>query len=165
MSKSVFLTGASGFVGGATLCRLVAENYTVIAALRDGANLPKHQIATVKIDSIDGATTWQGSLAGVDTVIHSAARVHVMNDTETDPLAAFRRVNVEGTLNLARHAVAAGVRRFILSVQSRLTAKVFREVLPIHRGTLPRPWILTGSPRWRPSNSFVILRLRREWRL
>jgi Nucleoside-diphosphate-sugar epimerases len=139
MSKSVFLTGASGFVGGATLCRLVAENYTVIAALRDGANLPKHQIATVKIDSIDGATTWQGSLAGVDTVIHSAARVHVMNDTETDPLAAFRRVNVEGTLNLARHAVAAGVRRFIFISSIKVNGESISRSTAYSPGDTPAP--------------------------
>jgi UDP-glucose 4-epimerase len=36
-----------------------------------------------------------------------------MNDTESDPLSAFRTVNVEGTLNLARQAAAAGVQRFI----------------------------------------------------
>jgi UDP-glucose 4-epimerase len=113
MSKSVFLTGATGFVGGATLSRLVAKNYTVIAALRKGANVLGNHVAKIHVDNIDGATDWQKSLVGVDVVIHSAARVHVMNDAEADPLAAFRRVNVEGTLNLARHAAAAGVRRFI----------------------------------------------------
>lgn len=113
MSKSVFLTGATGFVGGATLSGLVAKNYTVIAALRNGTNIREDNVAKVHVENIDGSTAWRESLAGVDVVIHSAARVHVMNDTEADPLSAFRRVNVEGTLNLARHAVAAGVRRFI----------------------------------------------------
>lgn len=56
---------------------------------------------------------WQTALAGVDVVVHCAARVHVMDDHEADPLAAFRRVNVDGTVNLARQAVAAGVRRFV----------------------------------------------------
>jgi len=36
-----------------------------------------------------------------------------MNDSAQDPLAEFRRVNVDGTLNLARQAMAAGVKRFI----------------------------------------------------
>lgn len=48
-------------------------------------------------------------------VIHGAARVHVMNDQSSNPLAEFRKVNVEGTLNLARQAAAAGVRRFIFA--------------------------------------------------
>ncbi|VVQ25311.1 N-acetyl-alpha-D-glucosaminyl-diphospho-ditrans, octacis-undecaprenol 4-epimerase [Pseudomonas fluorescens] len=113
MSKTVFLTGATGFVGGATLKCLVAGNYTVIAALRNGSQLLQSKVSTIHVDSIDGATSWDNGLTGVDVVIHAAARVHVMNDTETDPLAAFRRVNVEGTVNLARQAASAGVRRFV----------------------------------------------------
>ncbi|MNM64497.1 GDP-6-deoxy-D-mannose reductase [compost metagenome] len=113
MSKTVFLTGATGFVGGATLRCLIARNYTVIAALRNGSQLLQSKVSTIHVDSIDGATSWKNGLTGVDVVIHAAARVHVMNDTETDPLAAFRRVNVEGTVNLARQAASAGVRRFV----------------------------------------------------
>ncbi|KQN47104.1 NAD-dependent dehydratase [Pseudomonas sp. Leaf48] len=113
MSKNVFLTGATGFVGGATLRCLLARNYTVIVALRNGSQLLHNQVSTIHVDSIDGATSWKNGLIGVDIVIHTAARVHVMNDADIDPLAAFRRVNVEGTVNLARQAASAGVRRFI----------------------------------------------------
>lgn len=49
----------------------------------------------------------------MDAVIHLAARVHVMNDLADNPLAEFRKVNTAGTLNLARQAVSAGVKRFI----------------------------------------------------
>ena len=49
----------------------------------------------------------------VSAVIHLAARVHVMHDTSADPLTAFRAVNVDGTLNLARQSAAAGVKRFV----------------------------------------------------
>ncbi|WP_212625323.1 SDR family oxidoreductase [Pseudomonas sp. PP3] len=113
MSQSIFLTGATGFVGGAILKRLVAEKYTVVAALRNGPQLLEDNIKIVHVESFDDATSWEDSLDGVDVVIHAAARVHVMNDAEADPLGAFRRVNVEGTLNLARHALKAGVRRFV----------------------------------------------------
>lgn len=113
MSQSIFLTGATGFVGGAILKRLVAEKYTVVAALRNGPQLLEDNVKIVHVESFDDATSWKDSLDGVDVVIHAAARVHVMNDVEADPLGAFRRVNVEGTLNLARHALKAGVRRFV----------------------------------------------------
>jgi nucleoside-diphosphate-sugar epimerase len=46
-------------------------------------------------------------------VVHAAARVHVMADTVSDPLAAFRRVNVQGTLRLAAQAAQAGAQRFV----------------------------------------------------
>jgi len=62
-----------------------------------------------RADSAD----WGKVLFGITTVVHLAARVHVMHDTEADPLMAFRVVNVEGTLNLTRQAAAAGVKRFV----------------------------------------------------
>ena len=58
-------------------------------------------------------TDWSASLQGATAVVHCAARVHVLRESVIDPLAVFRRVNVAGTLNLARQAVAAGVRRFV----------------------------------------------------
>ena len=67
----------------------------------------------VQVSDLTNATDWTDALQGVDVVIHSAARVHVMNDLSTDPLAEFRKVNVDGTLALARQAVAAGVKRFV----------------------------------------------------
>ncbi len=48
-----------------------------------------------------------------NVLVHLAARVHFMNDKELDPLAAFRAVNVQGSLNLARQAAQAGVKRFV----------------------------------------------------
>lgn len=56
---------------------------------------------------------WIPLLDEVDTVVHLAARVHVMQETESDPLKAFREVNVQSTLNLARQAAQEGVRRFV----------------------------------------------------
>jgi len=65
------------------------------------------------VGEIDGTTDWREALHGVHAVVHLAARVHVMRDVAADPLAQYRAVNVDGTLNLARQAAAAGVRRFV----------------------------------------------------
>jgi len=65
------------------------------------------------VDGIDAETDWRGSMSDGDVVIHLAARVHIMNDDSTDPLSEFRKVNTEGTLNLARQASESGVKRFI----------------------------------------------------
>jgi len=112
MSQSVFLTGATGFVGSAVMRRLVADGFSVTAAVRNEADLVAHGVRIAHFDSFETAD-WGEQLWGVDSVVHCAARVHVMNDTESDPLAAFRKVNVEGTLHLARQAAEAGVRRFV----------------------------------------------------
>ena len=52
-------------------------------------------------------------LREVDVLIHLAARVHIMNDLESDPFSKFNQSNVQGTLMLAKQASKAGVKRFI----------------------------------------------------
>ena len=59
----------------------------------------------------------------MDVVIHTAARVHIMNDSAIDPLSEFRRVNIEGTLNLARQAAKAGVKRFVFISSVRVNGE------------------------------------------
>jgi len=111
----VLLTGATGFVGRAVLGRLAAsEDLEPVAAIRGHAlsDCPA-RVTTVQTAGLDSDADWSQALDRVEAVIHSAARVHVMNDTESDPLVAFRKVNVEGTLNLARQAAGQGVRRFV----------------------------------------------------
>lgn len=92
-------------------------------------SLTAERVESEIVGNIDSFTRWEGAVSGVDTVIHLAARVHMMNDTSTDPLAEFRRVNTEGTLNLARQAAEAGVRRFIFlsSVKVNGETGFFRE--------------------------------------
>ena len=65
------------------------------------------------IDPLGPDTPWCHALTGVDTVIHLAARVHVMLENAEDPLQEFRLVNTEGTARLAREAAKAGVKRFL----------------------------------------------------
>lgn len=114
MAQSVLVTGATGFVGGAILRRIIKEKkYPAVAALREISPSLVEEVETVRYSTLDATTSWKGCFADTRVVIHSAARVHVMSDTEKDPLLAFRRVNVEGTLNLARQAFLAGVSRFI----------------------------------------------------
>ncbi|MGH8435053.1 MAG: UDP-glucose 4-epimerase family protein [Pseudomonas sp.] len=110
----VLLTGATGFVGRALLERLVAmPNVEPIAALRRPAAELLIRVASVQVAGLGKETEWQSALEGSQVVIHAAARVHVMHETVSDSLTEFRRVNVEGTLNLARQSAEAGVRRFI----------------------------------------------------
>ena len=108
------VTGASGFVGQALVARLAADPAaTVLAASRSGAAVLPAGVARVPAPALEAGADWGAALHGVDVVVHLAARVHVMQEQAADPLAEFRRVNVQGSLALGRQAVQAGVRRFV----------------------------------------------------
>ena len=111
----ILITGATGFVGKALLQRLLADDESrrlVVAARRGGQRWPE-QVLPIVTGDLNSAIVWSIALKGVAVVVHCAARVHVMQDTEADPLTAFRAVNVDGTLNLAHQAAVAGVKRFV----------------------------------------------------
>ncbi|MBJ6609705.1 MAG: SDR family oxidoreductase [Candidatus Thiothrix moscowensis] len=98
----VLITGVSGFVASHLCPSLHQHGYTTLPITR------------TTFAEITPTTNWSAPLSsGIDTIIHLAARVHLMQDTATDPLAAYRVANTASTLNLARQAAAAGVRRFI----------------------------------------------------
>ncbi|WPO45821.1 SDR family oxidoreductase [Pseudomonas sp. S1Bt23] len=114
MSKKILVTGATGFLGGAlirSLCNLPGT--LVVAPVRNMDGDFPEVVSKVYIPSIDSGTDWTESLSGVDVVVHAAARVHVVDEDSAQSLEEFRAINVQGTLNLARQAVQAGVRRFI----------------------------------------------------
>jgi len=67
----------------------------------------------VVVPDMNAQTDWHAALAGCNAVVHLAARVHLMHDTAQDPLALYRATNTEATLNLARQAAQAGVKRFV----------------------------------------------------
>lgn len=111
--KKILVTGPDGFVGTALCAELLERGFAVRGAQWQPAPLPAG-CESVVVGNIGGETDWSDVLVGVDTVVHLAARVHMMKDQAADPLAAFRAVNVEGTRRLAEAAAKSGVRRFIL---------------------------------------------------
>ena len=109
---TVFVTGANGFVGSALCERLYKDKRSLFGAVRS-LRSQSARPESIEIGSISSTTNWTSALRNMQQVVHLAARVHVMADQNADPLAEFRCMNVEATVNLARQAAAAGVRRFI----------------------------------------------------
>lgn len=99
--KKIFITGSTGFIGNNLVSELKKRNISFVAGDRSLYG----DMVTQK--------NWENLLSNCDIIIHLAARVHVMNETSTDPLALFRQSNVEATLNIARAAKTAGVKRFV----------------------------------------------------
>lgn len=108
----ILVTGGSGFVGRA-LCASLVKYSPLHISVRDKSKVELLANAEIFEASLSSHQNWLPALFGVSVVVHCAARVHVMNEQATDPLFEFRRVNVDGTLNLARQAFEAGVRRFV----------------------------------------------------
>jgi lipopolysaccharide/colanic/teichoic acid biosynthesis glycosyltransferase/nucleoside-diphosphate-sugar epimerase len=108
----VLVVGATGFVGQAVCRSLLAAGMVVIAASRDAALLPAgvHHRALANLTE---PQDWTPMLAGIESVVYLAARVHVMNDDHPDPLAAYRAVNTQAAVQLAEAAARAGVAQFI----------------------------------------------------
>jgi nucleoside-diphosphate-sugar epimerase len=140
ISKPVLITGASGFVGAAVAARLVQLGCpTTRAAVRRAYTQLPPGVEGCVVTTLAADTDWTSALAGIDSVVHAAARVHVMRESATDPLAAFRRVNVEGTLNLARQAAQAGVRRFVFISSIKVNGEVTEPGRPFHADDEPAP--------------------------
>jgi len=113
MKQHILLTGASGFVGQAMAHACLAANVSLVCPSRTPLSWQAEDMRNPIISDMKADTDWTALLQGVDIVIHSAARVHVMQETASDPLAQFRAVNVDASLQLARQAAAAGVKQFI----------------------------------------------------
>ncbi|UOB52332.1 NAD-dependent epimerase/dehydratase family protein [Acinetobacter junii] len=107
----VLITGSSGFLGEFLCEYLSSKDYPVIAHTRAPQVFNHSNIENINFDLNDDLYSLE--LSGVNTIIHCAGRAHVMNETASSPLDAYRQINVQGTLNVARKAAQSGVKRFI----------------------------------------------------
>ena len=135
---TMLVTGANGFVGSALCARLRKDGAPVRGAVRS-SNARPGGTEGVTIDGLASDTDWSEALKNVEQVVHLAARVHVMNDKSSEPLAEFRRVNVEGTAALARQAAAAGVRRFVFLSSVKVIGEFTEAGQPFTADDAPAP--------------------------
>ena len=134
----VLVTGANGFVGRALCAQAAARGVAMRGITRFPCELPGG-VENCVVSAVDERTDWQAALAGVEAVVHLAARVHVMADTAENPLAEFRRINTQGTLNLARQAAAAGVRRFVFASSVKVNGEMTLSGHPFKADDAPAP--------------------------
>ncbi len=134
----VLVTGANGFVGKALGAQLLSRGDAVHAALRShGASFAADR--SFVVGPIGAATDWSAALHEVEVVVHLAARVHVMHETQTDPAALYRETNTIGTLKLAQDAARAGVRRFVFVSTAKVHGEASATGKPFTETDAPAP--------------------------
>jgi UDP-N-acetyl-alpha-D-quinovosamine dehydrogenase len=143
----VLITGANGFIGQTLCTEMLRQGWNVKAATRTPHQLPTG-IKSVIVSQINEGSDWADALDGVDVVIHLAARVHVMKDTAVDPLAAFLKVNLHGTSNLAQQAALAGVKRFVYVSSVKVNGEETHGQHSYTEQDIPAPQDAYGISKW-----------------
>jgi len=140
--RTVLVTGASGFVGRALCDRLRAARFRVVPALRRADRVP----GAVAVGDISAATDWRVALAGCDAVVHLAGRAPMPGTDGPDQRQAYRQINTEAALSLARQAAAAGVRRFVYLSTIKVNGEGRNE--PYRETDAPAPETAYARSRW-----------------
>ena len=136
----IIVTGATGFLGK-PLIKQLSNKFTksnIFPVLRKNST-SFDEFSPIVVDDINSTTDWTDKLQGIDCVIHCAARVHVMNEADENPLEAFREVNVRGTLQLAQAAAKSGVKRFIFVSSIKVNGESTTGRLPYRSSDTPNP--------------------------
>ncbi len=143
----VVVTGANGFVGTALCAALYSAGHDVRGVVR-GEMAAASDMGRIAVGDIGPHTYWRAALAGAKTVIHLAARTHVVRDNVVpDPLAAFQAVNVAGTATLARAAADAGVRQLIYLSSIKVNGECTTSA-PFRESDVPAPTDAYGRSKY-----------------
>ncbi|UCA10519.1 UDP-glucose 4-epimerase family protein [Aeromonas enteropelogenes] len=153
LKSTVLVTGANGFVGKAVCEHLLGLGSNVKGAVRS-VPFASYQ---VQAPSLTADANWTAQLQHVDVVVHCAARVHVMSDIAKDPLAAFRAVNTEGTLNLAQQASDAGVKRFIFISSIKVNGEHTEPSKPFDENVQSPPQDPYGLSKYEAEEGLMLL--------
>jgi nucleoside-diphosphate-sugar epimerase len=136
----VLVTGATGFIGGAILAQLALERGIELrGTVRHNTQGKVAGAYTLFDGDLTPDTDWRQAMSEVNIIVHTAARVHVMQDLAPNPLDEFRRINVAGTLNLARQAAVAGVQRFIFVSSIKVNGECTSSGRPFTAADEPAP--------------------------
>lgn len=149
----MLITGANGFIGTALVAVLNGLGHSVVPVVRRNTGMTGEVI----FSEIDKQTEWGGAVSGCNTVIHLAARVHVTVNELLDPLGEYRRVNVQGTLNLARQAAQSGVRRFVFMSSIKVNGERSSSDRPLRDDDVPAPEDAYGKSKLEAEQGLMVL--------
>ena len=147
IQTGVLVTGGNGFLGMELTKQLCdKEGFRATAVLRKSS--VNFTLPNVAVGEIHEGTNWLTALSDQYAVIHTAARVHIMKDSVSDPLTEYRKVNVDGTLNLARQSAAAGVKRFVFISSIKVNGEQTAPGQPFQPADEAKPQDFYGISKW-----------------
>jgi len=153
---NILVTGANGFVGKALVLALLRKRgVKVSATARQIFKLPEE--CEFHIASLDLDNNWTNALRDCDTVVHVAARVHILRDRHTETLSTFSTVNTGGTLHLARQAVKAGVKRFVFVSSIKVNGEATKSDAFFTADDIPKPTDEYGVSKWEAEQGLMQL--------
>ena len=143
-----FVTGANGFLGRALIAELAKRNYSIRGSARSGETVLTSQVELVQSPHLNDETSWIDLFKGCQYLIHTAGRVHMMNDQSMSSLELYRKINTNATLNLARQASIAGVKRFVYISTIKVNGEMTRNGEPFTNSSLPNPKDPYATSKW-----------------
>lgn len=146
-SRTLLVTGATGFVGRA-VCVAAERSRWTVRAFNRGATAVPDGIATALFANLGQVAALRESVQGCQVVVHCAGRAHVMADTSSDPLEAYRAANVGLTLALARQSAMAGVRRFVFISSVKVNGESTLPNAAFAESDLPAPADPYAVSKW-----------------
>lgn len=151
--STVLVTGANGFVGSALCSRMQQRGIAYLPVMRTGMATACRKACVKEIHPL---TDWSAELKEVNAILHLAARVHLLHDSSPDPLRDYRLVNVDATLNLARQAAAAGVRRFVFLSSIKVNGES-TDIRPFSEADVPAPIDPYGISKYEAEQGLLAL--------
>lgn len=126
MTRTVFVSGATGYIAKHIVLKLLARGDRVVGSVRDQsrdeslrAAMRSHlsdpgltdNLRTVSLD-LEADEGWNAAMEGVDALIHTASPFPIAQPANEDDLI---KPAVDGTLRALQAAASAGVRRVVLT--------------------------------------------------
>jgi nucleoside-diphosphate-sugar epimerase len=146
--QTILITGATGFIGSHLCPFLDDKGYKVISAVRSDGRPPSGRGQVVAVSDVGPDTDWSEALKDVSAVVHLAGRAHRMNESPEEASRLHDLVNTHGTLNLARQARDAGVRRLVFLSTVKVNGETTGDA-PFSEADDPHPSGPYAESKWR----------------
>lgn len=150
---TLLITGGSGFIGKALCKRLKPYDYLLHVSSRKNISTNSEKVVAFNTGEINKETRWTDALTGVDCIIHCAGRAHITEELSKNLLDIYRKVNVDGTINLANQAVKCGVKRMIFLSSIKVNGEKTQGLSKYVYNDVPCPEDAYGISKWEAEKS------------